>query len=442
MPLENNGLNKFRVNVTSDNASKWARRRDIPIAILAWIALGMVILWAVGHIARSLLVFTVAALLAFALVPGVKFLARVVPRVVAIIVIYLVVLSAFGLLLYLIVNTTIGQVASLATNARLFLTHGGHSPLAGLVETLQRFGISQSQLNGFGQQIVNQAEGIVGSAVPLITSIFDFMLDIIVVAVLSIYLLIDGARVTQWLRSNVPQIQRARAQFLLDTFERVIGGYIRGQFVLSVLIGLLVGIGMTILRVPYAVLLGMMAFVLEFVPVLGTITSGVICVLIALTQGWLTALLVLAYFVFVHIIEGDIVGPRIVGKAVGLHPAVALIALIAGAELFGIWGAIFASPIAGLLQALFIAIWQDWRKTHPDQFPAKEIDTPGEEIATPEKDATAPVEEIGTTAKDGSTSSFHPIKSTSIDQLDVIDDEAIGEQKGGERQQQRTKDSG
>ena len=53
--------------------------------------------------------------------------------------------------------------------------------------------------------------------------------------------------------------------------------------------------------------------------------------------------------------------PRIVGKAVGLHPAVALIALIAGAEVFGIWGAIFASPIAGLLQALFIAIWQDWR---------------------------------------------------------------------------------
>jgi len=303
---------------------------------------------------------------------------------VAIIVIYLVVLSAFGLLLYLIINITIGQVASLATNVRLLLTRGGHSPLAGLVEILQWFGISQSQLNGLGQQIVHQAEGIVGGAVPLITSIFDFMLDIIVVAVLSIYLPIDGARITQWLRSNVPQIQRA--QFLLDTFERVIGGYIRGQFVLSVLVGVLVGIGM-------------MAFVLEFVPVLGTITSGAICVLIALTQGWLTALLVLVYFVIVHIIEGDIVGPRIVGKAVGLHPAVALIALI-----------------AGLLQALF--------------------------IATPEKNAAAPVEETGTTAKDDVTSSFHPIKSTPIDQLDVIDDEAISEQKGGERQQQRTRDGG
>jgi len=73
MPLENNGLNKFRVNVTPENVSKWARRRDIPIAILAWIVLGVVILWAVGHIARSLLVLTVAALLAFALVPAVKF---------------------------------------------------------------------------------------------------------------------------------------------------------------------------------------------------------------------------------------------------------------------------------------------------------------------------------------------------------------------------------
>lgn len=125
---------------------------------------------------------------------------------------------------------------------------------------------------------------------------------------------------------------------------------------------------MAILHVPYAVLLGVLAFVLEFIPVLGTLTSGAICVLIALTQGWLTALLVLAYFVVVHILEGDIIGPRVVGKAIGLHPVVSLIALIAGAELFGIVGAIFASPIAGVLQALLRAIWIEWREAHPDQF--------------------------------------------------------------------------
>ena len=93
------------------------------------------------------------------------------------------------------------------------------------------------------------------------------------------------------------------------------------------------------------------------------------CVLIALSEGWLVAVGVLIYFIVVHVFEGDIVGPRILGKAVGLHPALSLVALIAGAELFGIWGAVLAAPLAGLIQALLIAIWQNWRETHPEQFP-------------------------------------------------------------------------
>src|SRR5205085_2699639 len=119
---------------------------------------------------------------------------------------------------------------------------------------------------------------------------------------------------------------------------------------------------------PYALLLGVLAFILEFIPVLGTLISGAICVLLALTQGWVVAIIVLAYFVFVHIIEGDVVGPRIVGKAIGLHPVISIAALIAGSELFGIWGALLASPVAGLLQALVVALWTDWRQTHPEHF--------------------------------------------------------------------------
>jgi predicted PurR-regulated permease PerM len=120
--------------------------------------------------------------------------------------------------------------------------------------------------------------------------------------------------------------------------------------------------------VPFALLLGVLAFVLEFIPVLGTLVSGAICVLLALTKGWVIALIVLVYFVVVHVIEGDVVGPRIVGKAVGLHPVVSLAALIAGAELFGIAGALLAAPVAGVLQALLIAIWIEWRATHPKAF--------------------------------------------------------------------------
>jgi predicted PurR-regulated permease PerM len=75
----------------------------------------------------------------------------------------------------------------------------------------------------------------------------------------------------------------------------------------------------------------------------------------------------LAYFVVVHVIEGDVIGPRIMGKAVGIHPATGLIALVAGTELFGIWGALFAAPLAGLLQAIATAAWLEFRGGKPQE---------------------------------------------------------------------------
>lgn len=370
MPLERNSLNKLRVSVSPQRAvkSKWAERRDIPIAILAWIALGLFTLWAASFVTRTILVVIVAALLAYALAPAVRLLHRIMPRVLAILIVYLFVLGGISLLLYFIINTTIQQVSALITNIEPILVPKGNQP-SPLIAFLSRFGISQQQVSGFGQQIINQANGFVGGVVPLLTSIFSAALDIIIVAVLSIYLLIDGSRLKNWIERHAPLEQRERTDFILKTIERVVGGYIRGQFTLSLLIGILVGVGMTLFHVPYGVLLGVMAFVLEFIPVLGTLTSGAICVLIALSQGWLIALGVLVYFILVHIFEGDIVGPRIVGKAVGLHPAVSLVALIAGAELFGVWGAVLAAPLAGLIQAVLVATWQNWRETHPEQFP-------------------------------------------------------------------------
>lgn len=346
--------------------SKWARRRDIPIAILAWTALVFAILWGAGHIIRTILILAIAALLAYALAPGVKMLQRFMPRFLAILIMYLIVLGLLSSLIYLIVTTAISQVGGLATSVQALLTPGKTGQLSPLEQTLRSLGISQQQISSFSSQLTTRLEGAAGNAVPVVTGLFNTILDIILIAVLSIYLLVDGARVTNWIRHNSPQ--PTRANFVLSTVQRIVGGYIRGQFLLSALIGVLVGGGMFAFHVPYAVLLGVLAFIFEFIPILGTLLSGAICTLIALTQGWLIALGVLGYFVIVHILEGDVVGPRIVGKAVGLHPIISLVALVAGSELFGIWGALFASPVAGVLQALIVAIWTNWRETHPEEF--------------------------------------------------------------------------
>jgi predicted PurR-regulated permease PerM len=360
----------------------WMRRCGLPFTILAWTGVALLLLWLVGHVIQTLFLLTFAALLAYALAPAVALLARLMPRFLAILVVYLIVLGTISALLYLIVRTAIVQFVSLADYVRLLLTPSSTGQLTPLEQAAQSFGISSSQIATARDQLVASIQGFVGSVVPLLTGLVSGVLDVVLVAVLSIYLLIDGTRVSDWLRRNMPQQQQGRMRFLLDTLQRVVGGYLRGQILLCALLGLLVGIGMQLIGVPYALLLGVLAFIFGFIPVLGTLASGAICVLLALPQGWVRAIIVLVYFVVVHIIEGDVVGPRIVGQSIGLHPVVSLAALLAGAELYGIAGALFASPVAGVLQAFLVAIWVEWRATHLHHFPNAQDDSAEMEAAS------------------------------------------------------------
>lgn len=357
-------------------SQKWARRRDIPIAILAWTALAMLVIWGAGHVIRALLLLLIAALLAYILAPLVKIFQKVLPRFIAILLVYLVVLGIISLLLYFITATAIHQFDMLVRRVHALINQNGNVWIAYIENLLGSLGMSQVQINAARDQVLSFVSSFVSSRasnfLPFLTGFFDFLLDIVLVAIMSIYFLMDGSRIIGWLRNNLPQ--PARINFILDTLQRVVGGYIRGQLSLAVLIGLLVGVGMALFHVPYALLLGVLASVLAFIPILGTLVSGAICTLLALTQGWLIALGVLVYFIAVHVIESDIVGPRIVGDAIGLHPIVSMAALIAGSELFGVWGALFASPIAGVLQALLVALWIEWRASHPEQFAQKKAE--------------------------------------------------------------------
>lgn len=360
-----------RVNRNVDPTAvtaKWVRRCGLPLSILAWAAVVLLILWLAGHVTQTIFLLIIAALLAYALAGVVKLFERVMPRFLAILIVYLLVLGAIVALLYLVISTAIQQFVSLSAYVQHLLTAPRAGQASPLEEFLGRFGVTQTQLNAVRDQAISYIEGFAGNLVPLLTGLFSGVLDFVLVAVLSIYLLVSGSQVNNWLRRNMPDQQQGRMRFLLDTLQRVVGGYIRGQVIMCGLIGVLVGAGMYVIGVPFALLLGVLAFVLEFIPVLGTLTSGAICVLLALTRGWLIAVIVLAYFIIVHVIEGDVLGPRIVGKTIGLHPVVSIAALIAGAELFGIPGALLASPVAGVIQAFLIAIWTEWRETHPKEF--------------------------------------------------------------------------
>ena len=362
--------------------AQWTQRLVISLTILVWLALAVAGFWVAGYIITPLLMFIIASLFAYAIAPIVKLIQRVMPRPIAIALVYIVGFGLLGLLIYEVISTSIQQFTMLADNITLGLTPGPQGQQPVIIQFFERLGISRAQLDVITRQITTQVESaagtFAGSIVPLLSLIAGALLNILLTAIISIYLLGDGGRVAAWLRSGTPTSQRGRIGFLLDVLQNVVGGYIRGQLILSFIIAVIVGIGMAILRIPYAVLLGVLSFVLEFIPVIGTVFTGVICVLIALTQGWISVVLVLGYFILVHIFEGYVLAPRIVGRAVGLHPVISLLALTAGAELFGPWGAIFAAPFAGMVQAFLFAFWKQWRKTHHEEFPVEPPPPPGE----------------------------------------------------------------
>lgn len=341
----------------SDRLSRerqWALWRDIPLSIIGWVAVIGVFFWLASHVAAALLILIVAALLAYALAPLVSFAQRALPRPLAIGLVYIMVFGALLLVLYVSLRSAIDQFSSLAQTIESIDPHV-------ITETLLRLGLTQAQIDSLGNQIIGLVQNITASALPLVLSTAGIIVDVVVVAVISIYLMAGGPKVGNWLRTSMPEVQQPRVNYLVTTLEQVVGGYIRGQLLLATMIGLLVGIGLSIMQIPYAILLGLLAFLLEFIPYLGTLSSGVICVLVGFTQGVGTGIIVLIYFVAIHVLEGYVVGPRVVGHAVGLHPAVALVALIAGAEAFGGWGALFAAPVAGFAQALIITMWRNWR---------------------------------------------------------------------------------
>jgi predicted PurR-regulated permease PerM len=357
--------------------SVWTRRLIILLTILVAIVLIIALLWAASYIITAILIFIVASLIAYAIIPIVAFFQRIVPRLprpLAITAVYVIVIALLGLLLYFIIKTMIIQLSALAQSITVLLQPGKNGQGSPLIRILKGIGLSTTQIDNVGSQLSAQLTNFVGTIaggiLPLVSSVASTLVNMLITVVISIYLLVDGSRGIAWLRNKTPLSRRGEINMFFTTLAHVVGGYIRGQLALCLIIGTIVGTGMAILGLSsYAILLGVLSFVTEFIPVLGTITCGVVAVLLALTQGWLTAVLVLAYFILVHIFEGYILAPRLIGKAVGLHPVVSLLALTIGGELFGVWGAIFASPLAGLLQAFAVAFWINYRRTHIDEFP-------------------------------------------------------------------------
>jgi predicted PurR-regulated permease PerM len=195
----------------------------------------------------------------------------------------------------------------------------------------------------FSQQAARVALGLAGGIV-----------DFVFVLVLGIYLLASAPRTRAWLLARLPAGRRAEVEGVATEARRLFGRYIRGQLLLGLIIGTVSGVAYVALGVPYAVFLAVLAGALELVPIVGPIVAGAVAAIVALTQPFPLVIWVIVAATLIQQLENHILVPRISGGAVGLHPLAALLAVLVGAEIGGIVGAIFAVPITGF-------VWSVWR---------------------------------------------------------------------------------
>jgi predicted PurR-regulated permease PerM len=218
---------------------------------------------------------------------------------------------------------------------------------------LDEHGLKVNIQEKFGQaasQVSNQGTNVLNNVITIVTETANILLNVALILIIAFYFLNDAGRIVHGTVDLVPERYREQVWFFISSLDKVLGGYIRGQLFLSALAGALGGVGAEALGVPYPLLIGIMTFLLEAIPVIGPMVAVVPAALISLffTPPLTTAALVVWFLIFQQIVT-NVIGPRVNSMAVGIHPLEAILAVLVGYPLGGFLGAFLAVPVAGII---------------------------------------------------------------------------------------------
>jgi predicted PurR-regulated permease PerM len=361
------------------------------------IAVGVLLLVVfVRQLSGVLLTFLMAAVLAYALNPLVRHLEQLrVPRVLAVMGIFVVLTLAVVAALLVLIIPALGQAQTLIQNPEALVER--LNGLVGRARELPYVGervaeLDQEAIIGFVQsnapsagQMLQGATGFIGG----VFGVFGTALNLVLMLIVSIYLLLDREKVTSAVLGAIPHTMRDQAVELFYAVERSLIKYLRGQLTLCVLMGI-IGWAIAFFVIGrYSLVVGLWVGLTEIIPVIGAFLGAVPAILIALfVGGFSKALIVAGLFLVAQQIEGNFLVPKVMGGSVGVHPLWVLFATLAGTALYGIVGAIFAVPVVAIVAATLrylrgTLIFERWDK-------ALLVPATGEEPPTPSVAASLP----------------------------------------------------
>ncbi len=310
------------------------------------------LVWAIILAHSALIVLFIAIIISSAFDGVVSYLQkRKIPRVLGTIFVFLAVLSVFILTLYAIVPVVVSEFQNFVENFSIVkLPVIGYVDLSGLV------GIEQYANNMVNFIIMLFNGG--GSFINFATGFIGNLTLIIMTFVISLYLTIDKYGVENFLRTILPIDYEDQVLKIYLRVRKQLGFWFQGEIILILLIGALTFFGLWLLGVKYALLIGVLTALLEIIPVAGPIIAGAVAFVVTLPQSLALALYTLLVFIIIHQIESNILVPLVMKRAVGISPVVVVFALLAGAQIAGLIGAILAVPIAVVFQEIIF----DWER--------------------------------------------------------------------------------
>lgn len=302
-----------------------------------------------------------AVILASAVRPFVDGLSeRGVRRGVAILLVYALILVGFILLLIVSVPPMISLIVDLVDPEGLF-----YSQIAGLGYRLFTFGWQQFQvplptlrLPEWFQQVVGEASQTAESqAVPIARNTILGLSQVLLAFVMGFYWLMARDSILDLMLQLSPPSARHRVKAIWLDIEKTVGGYVRAQGLMMLLIGAVTFVGLLLLRVPRAVALAVVAGLTEAIPMVGPVLGAIPAVVLGFTVSPTIGLAVIGLYIVVQQVEGNVLVPKVMEREVGLHPLVVIFALVAGGILGGVVGALLAVPVAGALQVAAKHLW-------------------------------------------------------------------------------------
>ncbi|HEX3273129.1 MAG TPA: AI-2E family transporter [Ktedonobacterales bacterium] len=353
----------MRSDSLDDGPSGPPRRLTISLSQRTlWLAAGvvlasLVLVLLVAQAFSALLLIFLAITLAETIRPLVARLERLrVPRPLGAVLIYLVLVALFVGIGWLLLTPLVAQINELVRDLPRYLAQAQK-----WAEEAQQALAANEPLNAIIDGLAAQLTTSLQSALPdllrfpltLLSGAFGGLLSVVIVITMSIFWLMSAGKLREFVLSLIPEALRARGGVVFTELGQTLGGWVRGTLVAMLLIGLLVGLGLWLLGVPEALLLGIFAGLTEVIPYIGPWISGAVAALVALVAvDPLKALQVAILFILVYQVESNLVRPLVMSWAVKVDPLLVLIAVVVGAEALGLIGAVIALPVAGMLQVI------------------------------------------------------------------------------------------